>query len=63
MKVMSNIYVDNVLVGAESTEKAFSVYQGERAMFDRASMNHREWNSNSKDSNQLRTNLMLRVMN
>ena len=45
LNIMDNIYVDNVLVGAESSKQAFLVYQEAKAMFKRASMNLQEWSS------------------
>jgi len=39
LNIMDNIYVDNVLVGAESSKQAFLVYQEPKVMFKRASLN------------------------
>ncbi|XP_065892443.1 uncharacterized protein [Dysidea avara] len=49
MKIMNNIYVDNLLIGIKSSEEAFIVYQEAKSIFRRASMNLREWNSNSNE--------------
>jgi len=49
LKIMSDIYVDNVLLGANSSEQAFEIYQEAKAIFRRASMNLREWYSNSDE--------------
>ena len=46
---MSNIYEDNVLIGAKSSKQAFDIYQEEKAIFRRASTNLREWYSNSNE--------------
>ena len=47
LNIMDNIYVDNVLIGADNVEEACSIYHEAKEMFKRASMNLREWNSNS----------------
>ena len=47
--IQDNIYVDNVLIGVKSANKAFKVYEEAKIMFEKASMNLREWNSNSTD--------------
>ena len=44
---MSNIYVDNVLIGTDSVEQTFSIYQEAKEIVRKASMNLREWNSNA----------------
>jgi len=49
LNIMNNIYVDNVLVGAESSKQAYMIYQEAKAMFKKASMNLREWSSNSEE--------------
>ena len=47
LDIMSNIYVDNVLIGTDSVEQTFSIYQEAKEIFRKASMNLREWNSNA----------------
>ena len=44
---MSNLYVDNVLIGTDLVEQTFSIYQEAKEIFREASMNLREWNSNA----------------
>ena len=48
-KLKKNIYVDNVIFGAQTTEEARNVYEESKKLFNLASMNLREWTSNSKD--------------
>ncbi|XP_060597241.1 uncharacterized protein LOC132751136 [Ruditapes philippinarum] len=43
----NNIYVDNVITGAENTSEAIQLYTNSKAMFADASMNLREWITNS----------------
>jgi len=45
-KIVDNIYVDNVTIGAEP-EEAYETYKEARVIFQKASMNLREWISNS----------------
>ena len=47
LDIMSNIYVDNVLIGTDSVEQTFSIYQEAKEIFRKVSMNLREWNSNA----------------
>ena len=49
LNIMSNIYVDNVLLGAKSSKQAFEIYLEAKAIFRSASMNLREWSSNSDE--------------
>jgi len=42
LNIMSNIYVDNVLLGAKDSKQAFEIYLEAKAIFRRASMNLRE---------------------
>ena len=42
-----NIYVDNLVLGAESESAALAIFQEARSAFSSASMNLREWMSNS----------------
>ena len=48
-KICDNIYVDNVLLGAESVEGAYEIYLESKDIFKKASMNLREWISNSSE--------------
>ena len=48
LNIMDNIYVDNVLVGADDVREACDIYYEAKEMFKGASMNLREWNSNSE---------------
>ena len=45
LSIMNNIYVDNVLIGADNSEEAYSIYQRSKEIFKGASMNLRgiEW--------------------
>ncbi|MCP4456979.1 MAG: hypothetical protein GY816_02970, partial [Cytophagales bacterium] len=45
--ILSNIYVDNVLVGRQNGEEAYDFYKKAKKLFSEASMNLREWCSNS----------------
>jgi len=49
LNIMSNINVDNVLLGAKSSKQAFEIYLEAKAIFRRASMNLCEWSSNSDE--------------
>ena len=46
-QISNNIYVDNVLLGADSVQDAYEMYLESKDIFKRASMNLREWISNS----------------
>ncbi len=46
-----NIYVDNVITGTKDDKEAVEFYDGVKEMFARASMNIREWASNSEQLN------------
>ena len=48
--LMKNIYVDNVLIGIDSSTEIRDVYEEAKSIFRRAAMNLREWNSNSFES-------------
>ena len=48
LNIMDNIYVNNVLVGADDVREACDIYYEAKEMFKGASMNLREWNSNSE---------------
>ena len=45
--ICDNIYVDNVCVGANSTEEALHLYEEAKNTFSHASMNLHEWTSYS----------------
>ena len=47
--IRDNIYVDNLCVGANSVDEAYSIYKKAKEIFKRASMNLREWSSNSRE--------------
>ena len=47
-KIIQNIYVDNVISGTATIEEVRIFYKEAKAILNRASMNLREWNSNSK---------------
>ena len=46
LHILSNIYVDNVLIGLYSDEECSGIYKEAKEMLQRAAMNLREWNSN-----------------
>jgi hypothetical protein len=48
-KLKADMYVDNMITGADSVEEALALYNRAKCAFSRASMNLQEWNSNSKD--------------
>ena len=48
-KICDNIYIDNVLLGAESVQGAYEIYLESKDIFKKASMNLREWISNSSE--------------
>ena len=50
--IRNNIYVDNVVVGVDDVREAIKLYQQAKAIFGKASMNLREWISNSNDFNR-----------
>ena len=49
MNTKDNIYVDNVLSGANNVEDAVVLYKELKRIFNEGSMNLREWASNSED--------------
>ena len=49
LNILNNIYVDNVLFGVDSVGDACKAYYEAKTIFDKCSMNLREWNSNSKE--------------
>ena len=46
---MKYMYVDNLLTGVNSSEEAREFYSESKEVFQKSSMNLREWNSNSKE--------------
>ena len=48
-KIERDIYMDNVITGENSTNKAVAFYHEAKLIFQNASMNLREWISNSED--------------
>ena len=49
LKISDNIYVDNVLLGANSVQNAYEIYLESKDIFKKASMNLREWISNCSE--------------
>ena len=49
LHILNNIYVDNPLIGVNSVSEAYKVYSKAKIIFEKASMNLREWNSNSME--------------
>ena len=47
--IRENIYVDNVMLGATSVKEASEIYVESKKIFQEASMNLREWMSNSSE--------------
>ncbi|CAC5354904.1 unnamed protein product [Mytilus coruscus] len=47
--IRENIYVDNVITGVDSTDIAVTLYKEAKQIFSAASMNLREWASNSQE--------------
>ena len=47
LDISNNIYVDNVSLGANSVDEAYKIYLESKEIFRKASMNLREWVSNS----------------
>ena len=45
--IADNIYVDNLILGLDSEQDAISMYHSATSIFTKASMNLREWSSNS----------------
>ena len=43
------MYVDNVLIGADSVEEACCMFGEAKDIFKRAAMTLRQWNSNSEE--------------
>ena len=49
LKISDNIYVDNVLLGANSVQNTYEIYLESKDIFKKASMNLREWISNCSE--------------
>ena len=66
--ICDNIYVDNISVGASSVQEAYNIYKQAKQIFERASMNLRQWSSNcseflnSLSNEEKTTGLMIRVI-
>ena len=45
--IAENIYVDNILVGADSPPNAYQLFERARQRFKEATMNLQQWTSNS----------------
>ena len=50
-KIKDDIYVDNVITGTDKENEAVELYHNTKALFRDASMNLREWITNSKEVN------------
>ena len=48
-QIKKDIYVDNVITGVDTISQAKDFYHQAKSIFSNASMNLREWNSNSKE--------------
>jgi len=48
-EIRENLYVDNVICGTDTTEQAIEFYKESKQLFKKASMNIREWASNSEE--------------
>ena len=53
LKLKNDIYVDNLITGADSIESAIQVYRESKSIFREASMNLREWISNNSEVNKV----------
>ncbi|XP_060570805.1 uncharacterized protein LOC132729079 [Ruditapes philippinarum] len=52
-KIKGDIYVDNVITGTNTWEEAYDLYKTSKRIFANASMNLREWASNSSQLNEM----------
>ena len=50
-KIKDNIYVDNVITGTDTKDEALELYKESKEIFKDASMNLREWKTNSQEVN------------
>ncbi len=53
LRLKDNIYVDNLITGTDSEHEAIQLYQCSKTIFQDASLNLREWLSNSNTVNHL----------
>ncbi|XP_045185375.2 uncharacterized protein LOC123543362 [Mercenaria mercenaria] len=51
-RIKNDIYVDNLITGANTVDDAKRLYSEVKSMFDAASMNMRDWISNNDDVNK-----------
>ena len=49
VKVLKQIFVDDLSMGANSVESVFNIYQHSTEIMSTGSFNLRKWNSNSKE--------------
>ena len=47
--IQENLYVDNVIYGSDTVDEAITLYTESKELFKKASMNLREWSSNSTE--------------
>ena len=47
--IHDNIYVDNIALGTNSIQEAYNIYEQAKQIFERASMNLRQWSSNCNE--------------
>ena len=52
-KLKDDIYVDNLITGTDSVEETVKLYHTAKTIFKEASMNLREWSTNSQQVNQI----------
>ena len=52
-KRKDDIYVDNLITGSNSVVEALKLYNSAKPIFKEASMNLKEWSSNSHQVNQI----------
>ncbi|KAJ8018117.1 hypothetical protein HOLleu_44067 [Holothuria leucospilota] len=52
-QIKNNVYVDNVVIGSNNTKEAVKLYKEAKELFQSASMNLREWVSNSEEFNRM----------
>ena len=48
-QIADNMYVDNMITGVGTSRQADELYKEAKTLFQSASMNHREWASNSSE--------------
>ena len=47
--IRDNIYIDNIALGANLIQEAYNIYEQAKQIFERASMNLRQWSSNCNE--------------